>query len=391
MKIILFILFSLSAATHAQDSVEKSFSLGTRGSYFMDLESIDNSLNFIHAKYRTERFLESATLKTNLEVRAFDPTASDEKTFVDPVNVSLELLFDKVSFQAGFLRYRFSETFGLQILDVANPRDYSDYVLNDLAWAKRSVFGLNMQNRWERLEILWMLTLWGNGDRLPYQNSPFDLSQGSFGYEGGVIERPWFKNIEYGARAKYLFESGLDLSVLAYHHNVRPANISLNLVGPLTFRLEEQPHMVDSLGMAGSFVLEDWVLRGDALLTFKDLVQTSSYFFEEDEHFQFLIGIDRILDNWTIGGQLQSDFTYERNFVGVKIENARFEFWKPSIMAFVSDKHADKWFQLKNSFEYQSWNLQVIYDYLDGDNSTDALFGPYQSNDRVLVEIAKNY
>jgi hypothetical protein len=385
------VVFALVSASVLASSSESSFTFGSRTSYFTGPKHYDNGLNFIHMTYKDQEFLGDTTFKRNFELRAFDPSTTDERVFIDPVNVSLELLMNSFSFQVGFLRYRFSETFGLQILDIANPRDYSDYVLNDLSWAKRSVFGLNLQTRWDRLETLWMLTLWSNGDRLPYRNTPFDLTDGNFGYEGGVVHRPWFKDYEYGVRLKYLFESGLDLSLLAYRHFVRPTYQTIRPVFPVGFVAELSQRMVNSLGMAGSFVIGDWVLRGDFLYTKQDTLQESPFLLKFRDHYQHLLGIDRIWENWTFGAQVQNDFTYERNFVGVKVENAHFEFWKPSVMAFLGDKNSDQWIQVKNAFELGNWNLSVIADFLEGSSSDDGLFGPYSDNDRLLIEISATY
>ena len=390
MKFFVLAFLSLSLAAFASEKPESSFTFGSRTSYFSGPGHYDNGLNFIHMTYRDQEFLGDSTFKRNFEFRAFDPNTTDEKVFVDPVNVSLELLLNSVSFQVGFLRYRFSETFGLQILDIANPRDYSDYVLNDLSWAKRSVFGVNMQTRWDKLETLWMLTLWSNGDRLPYQQTPFDLTDGNFGYEGGVVHRPWFRDYEYGLRMKYLFENGLDLSFLAYHHFVRPTYLTLRPAFP-TFRSELSQRMVNSLGMAGSYVLGDWVLRGDFLFTAQDTFQVNPFLLEYRDHYQHLLGIDRVWENWTFGVQVQNDFTFKRNFAGVKVENSTFEFWKPSAMAFVSDKNSDQWIQVKNAFELGNWNLSVVADFLNGTTASDGLFGPYRKNDRLLMEISATY
>ncbi len=390
MNFFLWLLAFFVSDAFTSVKSESSYSFGSRTSYFVKPDHFDNGLNFVQMTYKDQEFLGESTLKRSLEFRVFDPATTDENVFVDPVNVSLELLMNNVSFQLGFLRYRFSETFGLQILDIANPRDYSDYVLNDLSWAKRSVFGLNMQTRWDKLETLWMLTFWSNGDRLPYRHTPFDLTDGNFGYRGGVVHRPWFRDYEYGFRMKYLFENGLDLSFLAYHHFVRPTYITLKPSFPV-FRSELSQRMVNSLGMAGSFVWGDWVLRGDFLYTGKDTFQRNPFLLEYQDHYQHLLGIDRIWDEWSFGFQVQNDFTFKRNFAGLKIENSSFEFWKPSAMAFVSDKNSDQWVQLMNTFEFGIWKLSLIADFLEGTTSSDGLFGSYRQNDRFLVEISATY
>jgi hypothetical protein len=386
---ILVISFSLNL--FAQEVPPTSFVLGSRSSYFTELGRSANTLNFVQTSFRDETHLEESTLKTNVEMRAFDPSDTNEGGFVDPLNISVELLMNSISFQTGFLRYRFSETFGLQILDVANPRDYSDFVLNDLSWAKRSVFGMNMQNRLGKLEMLWMVTVWPNGDRLPFKNTPFDLTEGRFGYQGGTITRPWFQDLEYGVRLKYLFESGLDLSFLAYHHFVRPTTLSLVQTAPTMFEIESSNRMVNSLGMAGSYVIGDWVLRGDFLFTAEDSFQKDLINFEMKDHFQQLLGIDRLWNDWSFGAQIQSDFTHKRNFLGLKIENTSFAQWKPSAMIFKGDKNADQWLQVKNSFEISNWNFNITYDVLEGRNTTEGIFGTYRKYDRILTEVMTTF
>lgn len=389
--LVSILLFSFSIQGLAQEIPPTSFIFGSRSSYFSEIGRSANTLNFVQTSFRDETPLEESSVKTNVEMRAFDPADTDERGFVDPLNISIELLMNSVSLQAGFLRYRFSETFGLQILDVANPRDYSDYVLNDLSWAKRSVFGMNMQNRIGKFEVLWMVTLWPNGDRLPYKKSPFDLTEGRFGYEGGVVNRPWFKDLEYGVRFKYLFDNGLDLSFLAYHHFVRPTTLSLVQASPMIYEIEASDRMVNSLGLAGSYVLGDWVIRGDFLFTADDSFQRDLTNFEIKDHFQQLLGIDRLWNDWSLGAQVQSDFTNERNFLGIKIENTSFEFWKPSAMVFKGDKNADQWIQLKNSFEISSWNINITYDVLEGSRTSEGLFGTYRKFDRILTEVMMTF
>lgn len=392
MKICLcFLLLLVSAFSWGQSSSDQKYTFGTRGSFFFDTQNYDNALNYFHMNYKDETFKEKFTLKRNLEFRIFDPVTSGEKVVIDPTNVSMEILMNSTSVQVGFIRYRFSETFGLQILDIANPRDYSDYVFNDLSWSKRSVFGLNMQNKWDRLEALWILTLWPNGDRLPYRKTPFDLTDGQLGYEGGVQERAWFKDYEYGARFKYLFESGLDLGVLFYRHFSRPTLTTLKVVGPGQLKLEQSDRLVNSMGMAGSYVLGDWVIRGDALYTFKDNYQTSPITFETKDHYQHLIGVDRMWEQWILGLQLQSDFVQHRNFMGAKLENSSFEIWKPSTMVFVGNTYEDLWYQLKNSFEYDGYKLDVVIDLIHGEYDAKSIFGFYRDRDRILFDFSKTF
>lgn len=383
---LIFFTFLLSTNTYSS-----TFTIGSRASFMSADDKLANGLNYIEFKRNNEKYFDDFILKTSLELRAFDPYTSNEEAFIDPVNVSAEFLFNTTSFQVGFLRYRFSETFGLQILDVANPRDYSEYFLNDLSWAKRSIFGLNMLNKIGNLEALWMMTLWGNGDRLPYKNSPYDTVEGQLGYQGGVVDRAWFKDIEYGVRLKYLFENGLDLSVIGYRHHNRPSIVTLNQKSAYEYVLRPYNEMVESLGLAGSYVVEDWVFRTDALITFDDSLIRPDFSIERKDHKQFLLGLDRVWESWTIGGQYQNDLTLKRQFYGMKFEYDKYEKWKPSAMLFVSDKNQDQWFQFKNSFILNELNFSLTWDSIHGAFNAKSLFGQHRRDDRFLMDLAFVY
>jgi len=350
------------------------FTLGTRSSYFFDDNKLANSFLYAQTEYSYENYDNEMGLKLNFDIRAMDYYSSNEKTIVDPVNLSAEFLLDSHRFQIGFVRYRFSETFGLQLLDIANPRDYSEFIFNDLSWAKRSVFGMNHTVKYNRLETQFILTLWPNGDRLPYKGSPFN--EDGF-IEGGVVERPWFKNPEYGVRTKYLFESGLDLSLLYFHHFARS-----------TPGLNEQ---VDSFGLAFSYVHNEWVLRGDNLYTLSDFVQPTFLQVEEKNHFQSLWGIDRVWENFTLGLQVQFDFNLYRHYAGGQFEYSAFDVWKPAIMVFKNIKREDYWLQVKNRFSIGDFNINLTYDSFGGEKTDKDLFGHFSSHDRFLIDVSASF
>lgn len=366
------VLIALLLSTKAFGSAE--FSLGTRTSFFLESNKFDNSFVFAQTDYTYENYDKAIGLKLNFDVRAFDYYSSDEKVIVDPINLSSEFLYQDHRFQIGFVRYRFSETFGVQLLDIANPRDYSEFIFNDLSWSKRSVFGLNHSIKKGNFETQFILTLWPNGDRLPYKYSAFN--EEGF-YEGGVVERSWFKDYEYGFRTKYLFESGLDLSLLYFHHFAR------NVPG-----LDKQ---VDSFGMALSYVAGDWVIRSDTLFTIDDYHQKNFTTVEKKSHFQTLWGIDRVWDDLTLGLQAQFDLSFHRHYVGSKLELSSFENWTPSLMIFKNIQREDYWLQVKNSLELEPFNLSVVYDSFGGAKTDKDVFGHYAKLDRFLLEVSASY
>lgn len=388
---MIFLVLLLPLLCFAQDFSQKSFTTGVRSSYFLNDEKWDNTFFYYNPEYVDETFGDSIGRRRKFKLRVFDYVSSNEKVIVDPLDVSYEFFTDKNTFQIGFLRYRFSETFGLQLLDVANPRDYSEFIFNDLSWSKRSVFGMNDTYKWNDLQIQLILTLWPNGDRLPYKGSAFDPTNGQIDYQGGVVERPWFKDLEYGNRLKYLFGNGLDLSFLYYHHFSRPTFQKLEIKNPTELKAVPTDHMVDSLGSSASYVWQDWVLRMDALYTFNDLVQKNLLEYDKKDHFQTLAGLDRTFEAFLLGLQTQGDFTTNRHFYGLRSEYTANGRWKPAVMLFKNYGRSDQWLQIKNSFELDDWKLILSYDNIHGGSDEGDLFGFYRKQDRLLVDASFTY
>lgn len=388
---MIWLLCLLPLFTYAQDYATKSLTVGTRSSYFTDNGETDNTFLYYIPEYQDETFGEKIGMRKKFKLRVFDYTQSDEEVIVDPLDVSLEFFSDENTFQMGFLRYRFSETFGLQLLDVANPRDYSEFVFNDLSWSKRSVFGMNDTFKVGNLQWQFILTLWPNGDRMPYKGTAFDPTEGRIAYEGGVVERPWFRDLEYGTRMKYLFENGLDLSLLYFHHFSRPTLQQIIVKSPFDIRTKNTDHLVDSLGTSASYVLDEWVVRADALYTINDLVQETLLEFEKEDHFQTLFGIDKNFEKFVLGFQFQSDYSADRHFLGIRSEYSDIEWWKPSAMVFRNVESSDQWFQLKSMFEWRAWKMSVSYDGIHGGREEGDLFGLYRTKDRFLMDASFTY
>lgn len=387
MKKIFWSLIFLSFPTFAQFE-STSFSLGFRTSYSLELKEEENSLMYYELEYAKEDLNETYTLKKNLSFRIFDFTDSKEKTLIDPYDISLEWLKGDFSFQIGFVRYRFSESFGIQLLDVANPRDYSEFIFNDLAWSKRSVFGLNTSYKLYDVLTQFFLTLWPSGDRLAYKDSYYDTS-GVNSYEGGVYDKAWFKNIEYGMRFSKIFDNSLSLSFLYYHHEHRPLSLTPKFSSS-GMKLVPEEHMVDSFGSSFSYIINDYVLRGDLLFTHNDLVYFKNERKEKD-HLQSLVGIDRIFDYFNLGLQSFKDYHFEKHFFGAKFEWTQNVLFTPSVQFFQNTESYDRWIQLKAQMNLTHLTFSISYDDIDSSGSSKTLFGPYKNNDRYLIDIAFRY
>jgi hypothetical protein len=205
------------------------------------------------------------------------------------------------------------------------------------------------------------------------------------------VDRPWFKDMEYGSRFKYLMENGMDLSFLYYHHFSRPTFQDINFNSPTDISTSSTDHMVNSFGSSASYVLSDWVLRGDFLFTKNDLIQKDLLSYTTGDHTQILAGIDRTFEDFLFGLQTQHDLTMNRHFLGVRGEWSKFSVWKPSVMLFKNYAYYDQWFQFRNDFQMDSVKLSLTYDNIQGNSSENALFGFYRNNDRVLGDISFTY
>src|SRR5690606_27576863 len=151
----------------------------------------------------------------------------------------------------------------------------------------------------------------------------------------------WFKDIEYGARFSKIFDNSLSLSFLYYHHEHRPLTLTSE-ISSTGLKLLPEHHMVDSLGSSFSYIIDDYVLRGDILFTNNDLVFFKNEKREKD-HLQSLVGIDRVFDYFNLGLQSFKDYHFKKHFVGAKFEWTKSTLFTPSIQLFQNTESYDRW------------------------------------------------
>ena len=183
----------------------------------------------------------------------------------------------------------------------------------------------------------------------------------------------------------------MDFSLLYYHHFTRPTFQNIRVVNLTSLKAVPTHHLVDSLGTSASYVWDDWVIRGDALFTFDDLVQEDLINYGRENHFQILAGIDRTYNDFLFGIQGQADFSTERHFAGVRSEYTGHAWWKPQVMFFRNISYDDSWIQLKSSFEFSDWKYSLTYDNIHGGKSEDQLFGFFRKQDRFLLDVNFTY
>lgn len=294
---------------------------------------------------------------------------------------------DSWNHRVGAQLISFSETFGVQILDVANPRDYTDFIINDISWSKLPVWAINSLYTSGKASLQLIYTPYAGKDILPPPNSFFDVgSDLGLNYTPDVGEREVFKDDEYGARAGYLFANGLDFNVLAYRHfNRTPAFILQNL------ELRPVYGQVTSFGSSFSYVSGDLVFRGDTLLTKNDFY-TKDLGFKRGDRLQFIYGFDYTFnEEWTIGYQIQyrdlptlhwNSFFVQHQFT----KSLLFEFF-----GFMGGNNGDFWYQPKVTYVWGDAFLTVLFDGISASEKRPGIFTPYQDKDRYLVNLGYKF
>lgn len=363
-----FILFFISFLAFGNEN----YSVGGRTSKY---QNKDYSYLLYQANYKHEEYGDNYLFKKNFDLEIVDFLNSDERAEIKPRYVSLEYLKGKNSFEIGFLRYRFSETFGFQILDVANPRDYSESILGDLDMSKRAVFGLNSSTKINDSTLFFYLTLWGNSDKLPYKNSVFNNYPSYLKYDGGTYQKKFLEDIEYGIRYKTLLFDHLDLGFLYYHHERRPTLLKLD-----NNKLVRDSKMVDSFGLSMSYAFDELVLRSDFLSSEKEEKNKRT---EEG-----IIGLDRTFDSLKVGLQTYNHFNKGIHYLGTHLELDYEDYEiKPEIQFFTNTEKRDLWMRFGFRYLISDINFKVFYDYLESTEKKSSLIYKFRDNKKLTIEL----
>lgn len=194
--------------------------------------------------------------RARADLRADFP--NEQRTEIQLRELTFDHATDVSTFRLGVQEVVWGETFGLEILDIVNPRDFNEPLFSDTSEARIPVAMLNAQ------ALLGGLTVQGIYTPLP-SRSPVPKT-----LESIPIDTPRnfdaFSDAEYGGRIGFLFPFGLDLNVYSFNHwNRTPAYLLHAVPTGVAFRLEEA--RVRSFGASFSQAFESVVLRGDTILS----------------------------------------------------------------------------------------------------------------------------
>ncbi len=362
-----------------------------KGSYSSECSEEDpacSSLNLYEASFRL--WYDFRGHKKDLEIRS----------------LFYERNTDNWSIKIGFQEVAWGETFGLYIADLVNPRDYTDPFLNDLGWIRIPVCMFNGQYFHEPWTVQLIVTPIPMNNLYPGKNSPFDVIPEPFhalpllGPSKFSVWR-WGKDVEYGIKINYLFESGIDISVFYLRHwNRNPAY----KVGPHDGKPVVKPELkhISTFGATISKAFEKIVLRGDTVFHLHEPWTVHRFGIVRLRNvWRTILGLDYTTDEGTsIGAQLHSDYWREKTLYFASFryyqEFGKDKQYKIDVFLYHGLNNYDCWIQPKFSWEISdSWELELRADILAGvigsGTPTSGYIGPYRKKDRIFVWLTHYY
>lgn len=319
----------------------------------------------------------------NYYIRIYNEFREDSGLTVDARELTVDYKGESFTLIGGRQVISWSETFGLNIMDIVNPRDYSYYILPDLDWTEIPVWLIIAKFFGENWYLEALVNPYGENNKMAEKGTEFDR------YNGLPFERTGSSehNVECGARISYLFDFGLDLSFIYYRHINRNPFYYLND----DYRLQLPDDMVNSYGLTFSHSAGSWVFRGDFLFNQDNPVRSDALGITHQNWYQSIIGADWTADSGLIiGWQVITDSLNSEEWAGIRISKGydAFEFL---IMGITGIDNADRWLRYEITWKgMNSLNIRARFDTLDGGNGSGFIEG-YKNNDRLEIEISYLY
>ena len=287
--------------------------------------SITRNRFYVSAKGEHAWELPSSSIVLNGFVRVIG-FAGDFDNEVDFRTLSAVWNTGKFRSELGFQDLPWSETFGFAIADVVNPRDFRDALFTDPDWTRLSVCAWNTQVFLDKLTLQAVVTPVSRFNKLPVPVANPEPAA------------------EFGGRASYLFDFGLDLGLFYYRHWNRV---------PWPQPLEK----VHTLGFTGSQSAGDWVFRADSVVHFGMRGQPTRS--------QLIIGADRTeSETFTWGTQYHLDRAEQTQHWLSALVRASWadRKWEAELFAFRGLDNADLWVQPKITWYFLdalAWSVRL--------------------------------
>lgn len=292
-----------------------------------------------------------------------------------------------VDTRVGAQQFNFSETFGVQVSDVANPRNYSDFILNDVQDQKLSSWSISSIWTGEKASFQIIFTPYPSKDLLPKEGSYYDPSLGTgVSYNSKIDDFVFLKNSEYGIRLGYLFANGLDANFIVFRNSNRTPSFELN-----NNIIQAKYYEVTTLATTVSYAFTNSVLRGDAVYTLND-VNNEYFVVSRENNLKTIVGVDYSgVDNLTLG--LQWHYQEWLNLYWYSVYG-KYEFsdnFFVDLTHFQGLNNNDQWINPKISFRLSDFIASVEADLLYGTYDDQASISSYSKKNRYLTKLTYEF
>ena len=255
----------------------------------------------------------------------------------------LDVLYEDFDIRLGRQQIVWGESIGLRILDVINPQDFREFILNDFIDARIPLWGLRVDytlSDWT-FEGLWLSDFEANrpadqGSEFQFRNLPlpalpFQPPPPFPSVQVDSIRQPedWrLSDSEVGFRVtRFLRNMDLSLNYL-YSWSDFPVPFR-RVLGPNTFRFEPRHERFHLIGGSFNYAFDVFVIRGEGGL------RLGEHFVSGDprdrdgvrqrEFLSYVLGVD-----WTVHDNLMANVQFFQNvifnapgaLVGESVENA---------------------------------------------------------------------
>lgn len=375
---IIFVLFFVFSLQAKESDAQVNSELGYRYAYAADgtlVKSKPYLKSEIHKKFgeeysspaldfsfRAQERLNESNQKEDVELRSFRLTQKGKYYALD----------------WGLQNISWSETFGFNILDLVNPRDWSEYVFEDLSWVQLPVWALKTSLIYENLKLQLIYVPRARNAVLPRAGSYYDLLPASLaGIEREAYKKKEvFRDAEWGVRLEYLFDFGLDLSLIAYEHFNRTPSYYLE-----NGRLLLTDRKLQSFATSFTYAYEGMVLRGDTLFTLSQPSFSKDLQYKESDDWQGIYGVDYTFESqWTMGAQYQFAKEAKNHWGALQVKKTFGDFDLQGLY-FFGLNNSDRW--LRPEFTWHlpfSTSLRVYYDYIYGQGD-EGVLSPFKRRD----------
>jgi len=378
------------------------FELGYQGSILTEDGTVSRNRPYGFIKHQTSVFSEDSPTRWSMDasLRGWVDVRGDLDNEVqgelDLRALSISRADDHTDIRVGFQQIAWGETFGLPIADLVNPRDLRDPFFVEMDWVRRSTFTANVQVMFESLRLQGVATPVPRNNVLPERGSAYDpfppILDGARVQDQRDFPLDRFgRDGEYGGRAGYFFEFGLDVGLLYLFHWNRTPVYELELRG-MEIVLVPVQERVHTAGLTFSKAFEDWVLRGDTVVHVNapkiadDLGPP-----ERVTHVQSVLGADMTTESdWVLGAQLHFDQRGDESlqWVSARVQKLLFDGdLEPQVFAYVGVDNTDRWVQPRVDWHVaEPWTVSLRADFVWGttdDRAGD--FGFYDGRHRVML------